>query len=312
VTARVQEIGRDLLFPESPVVLADGTILVSELAGGRVTRILRDGTRETVACTGGGPNGIAVLPDGRLLVCQNGGARWGTAAWPLALAGSVELFLPVGPPEAPVDPQIQLVETTGRVSTLTGTFRAVDGRVLPLARPSDICLDDNGGYWVTDGSPTHGRVRTLSGVLYGSVDGELREVIFPLEMPNGIALSPDGAHLYVTETRTRRVWCFDIDRPGRIERGRGFATVPSGGPLDFGGADGVCVDDAGRVIVATIGAGGITAFSPSGHLLGSVPMDDPMTSNVTFDSVGRRLIVTLASTGRVCSVDWPDALEATS
>jgi gluconolactonase len=312
VTPRVQEIARDLLFPESPVVLGDGTILVSELAGGRVTRILPDGSHELVAQTGGGPNGIAVLPDGRLIVCQNGGASWGTAPWPHELPGCVQLFLPVGPPDEPVDPQLQLVETTGRVSSLTATFRALDGRVLPLARPSDICLDDDGGYWVTDGSPAHGRTRTLTGVLYGTVDGDLREVIFPLEMPNGIALSPDGARLYVTETRTRRVWSFDVGGPGRIDGGRGFATVPSGGPLNFGGADGVCVDDAGHVIVSTIGAGGITVFAADGTLVAAIPMDDPMTSNVAFDRAGRRLVVTLASTGRVVSIDWPDALEATS
>jgi gluconolactonase len=308
MNVRVQEIARDLLFPESPVILSDGSILVSELAAGRITRVMPDGTHEVFLDIGGGPNGIAVLADGRIVVCQNGGSSWATAPWPLKLPGSVELLLPVGPPDEPVTPQLQLVDGSGGVSELTRVFRAQNGEILPLVRPSDLCRDDAGGFWVTDGSHTQGRVRTLTGVLYGTVDGELEEVIFPLEMPNGIALSPDGGRLYVTETRTRRVWAFDVERPGRIASGRGFVTVPSGGPLDFGGADGLCVDDAGRVIVATIGAGGLTVFAPDGELIAAIPMDDPMTSNVAFDRAGGRVVVTLASSGRLVSVAWPHAL----
>ena len=86
----------------------------------------------------------------------------------------------------------------------------------------------------------------------------------------------------------------------------GLATVPSGGPLNFGGADGCCVDDDGRIVVGAPATGGITVFSPDGELLGALQLDDPMTTNVAFDARNRALVITLASTGRVVVVDdWP-------
>lgn len=172
-------------------------------------------------------------------------------------------------------------------------------------RPSDICVDGDGGFYVTDGGVTRGRNRGMTGLLYGTVDGGLREIVYPLEMPNGVALSPDGALLYVAETRTRRVWEFALDGPGVVSRARGLATVPSGGPLNVGGADGLCVDATGRILVATLGTGGVTVFAPTGELLGTIPADDPMTTNVAVSTDGETLFMTLASSGRLVTVrNW--------
>ena len=49
----------------------DGRLV--EVQGGRVTRVKADGAKETVATTGGGPNGAAFGPDGKLYVCNSGG-----------------------------------------------------------------------------------------------------------------------------------------------------------------------------------------------------------------------------------------------
>jgi gluconolactonase len=309
VTARVRELARGLAFPEGPIVDDDG-LLVSEMAAGRVTRLAPDGTTEVVAETGGGPNGLGRLPDGRLLVCQGGGSRWQTRPWPFDLPGSVDLTLPAGPADDALTPQVQVIDRDGAVTTLTDRFVGVDGVERPLGRPCDVCVDAEGGFWMTDGGASHGRDRGMSGLLYGAPDlalgAPLREVLYPLEMPNGVALSRDGAHVYVTETRTRRVWALGVAPGGRVESARGFATVPSGGPMNFGGADGVCVDDAGRVIVATLGTGGVTVFSPAGELLGALVLDDRMTSNAVFDPTSPSLFVTLGSTGAVLVIDdWP-------
>jgi gluconolactonase len=310
VTARVRELARGLQFPEGPVVDADGSVLVSEMAAGRVTRIAPDGTAGVFAETGGGPNGLGRLPDGRLLVCQGGGSRWHTRPWPFDLPGSVDLTLPAGPADDALTPQVQVVDRDGSVSTLTARFVGIDGVERPLGRPSDCCVDRDGGFWMTDGGASHGRERGLSGLLYGAPDlapgAPLREVLYPLEMPNGVALSADGTLLYVTETRTRRVWELTIAADGRIGAARGLATVPSGGPMNFGGADGLCVDGEGRVVVATLGTGGVTVLSPHGEVLGALVLDDRMTSNAVFDPATGSLYVTLGSTGVVAVVDdWP-------
>ena len=296
-----------LAFPESPIALDDGSVVVSEMAAGRITRVHPNGATETVAHTGGGPNGVVKLPDGRLIVCQNGGSKFGVGPWPYDFNGCVNLFRPVGAPDQPVTPALQIIESDGSVNTLATEFSTRSGKKLPLVRPSDICADSYGGFYLTDAGTVQSRTRSVTGLLYGTVDGDLREIIYPLEMPNGVALSPDGSSLYVAETRTRRIWEFTLDGPGVVGRARGLATVPSGGPLNVGGADGLCVDPAGRILVATLGTGGVTVFSPTGEFLGAIPADDPMTTNVALSADARTLFMTLASSGRLMSIaNWLD------
>ncbi|MBX7448868.1 SMP-30/gluconolactonase/LRE family protein [Mycolicibacterium sp. 3033] len=297
-------------FPESPIAADDGSVLVSEIAAGRLTRVDRDGTTSTVAVTGGGPNGIARLPDHRLVVCQNGGSTFGKGPWPYDFPGCAQLYRPVGPAQDPVKPQLQIVDADGCVTTLADSFTTRSGSRLPLVRPSDICVDAEGGFYVTDGGTAAGRTRSMTGLLYGTPDGDLREIVYPLEMPNGVALSPDGVTLYVAETRTRRIWAFSLDGPGVVAGARGFVTVPSGGPLNVGGADGLCVASDGTVLVAVLGTGGVAAYSSAGELLGMVPADDPMTTNMTLSADESTMYVTLASTGRLLVVaDWRTVLE---
>jgi len=64
----VTEITSGLEFPEGPVAMPDGTVLVTELRGRRITRVHPDGRKEVVAEPGGSPNGAAIGPDGALYV----------------------------------------------------------------------------------------------------------------------------------------------------------------------------------------------------------------------------------------------------
>ena len=61
----LRDITTDLRFPEGPIAMPDGTMLVTEIAAGCITRVALDGTKTVVAETGGGPNGMAIGPDGR-------------------------------------------------------------------------------------------------------------------------------------------------------------------------------------------------------------------------------------------------------
>src|ERR1700757_2166883 len=71
-----REITNGLAFPEGPVALADGSLLVVEIEGGRLTQVLLSGKKEVIAQLGGGPNGAAIGPDGKCYVCNNGGFSW--------------------------------------------------------------------------------------------------------------------------------------------------------------------------------------------------------------------------------------------
>ncbi len=309
VEVELTELATDLGFPESPLPLADGSVLVSELSAGRVSRVA-DASTEVYADLGGGPNGL--LADGAdLLVCQNGGASWAEVAWPFDLPGAVRLRLPHGPPQRPVSPAVLRVAQDGTVSTVATEFTTTTGQVRPLSRPSDICSDGQGGFYLTDAGATRDRRRELMGLLHGRPDGTITEILYPLEMPNGVALAPDGGTLYLTETRTRRVWRVTLDGPGQVSAVHGFATVDSGGPMNFGGADGVCVDPSGYVVVATLGSAGLSVYDPAGRLRLWIPTGDPMTTNASVDRYGDRLVASLASTGRLVAVErWSDVLAA--
>ena len=76
MTSNLTEIASGLAFPEGPVMLPDGAMLVVEIAKGCVTRIDPGGRKTIVAKPGGGPNGAAFGPDGHLYICNSGGFAW--------------------------------------------------------------------------------------------------------------------------------------------------------------------------------------------------------------------------------------------
>ena len=72
----VRVLATDLEFPEGPVVMPDGSVVLVEIRGRRLTRIWPDGRKEVVAEIPGGPNGAALGPDGKMYLCNNGGFSW--------------------------------------------------------------------------------------------------------------------------------------------------------------------------------------------------------------------------------------------
>ncbi|MBU3688492.1 MAG: SMP-30/gluconolactonase/LRE family protein, partial [Actinobacteria bacterium] len=67
------EVTAGLKFPEGPIAMNDGSVVLVEMFGPRITRVWPDGRKETVAEIAGGPNGAAIGPDGALYLCNNGG-----------------------------------------------------------------------------------------------------------------------------------------------------------------------------------------------------------------------------------------------
>jgi gluconolactonase len=295
----LREICSGLAFPEGPVWMSDGSILLVEIQRGTLTRVLPDGSRKVVAETGGGPNGAAIGPDGKVYVCNNGGFEWRTAPSGLLLPGNQPASYRGG--------SIQRVDlATGKVETLY--TRAGD---VALRGPNDLVFDSTGGFWFTDHGKTRERERDRTGVFYARADGsQIQEVIFPLEAPNGIGLSPDQRRLYVAETHTGRVFYWDLDGPGRI---RPYPASPNHGHLLVGLPglqllDSLAVDAEGNVCVATIANGGITIISPDGRSVEHVPMPDPLTTNLCFGGADlRTAFVTLSGTGRLVSLGWRTA-----
>lgn len=292
-------IADGLRFPEGPVAMPDGRVLVVEIERGTLTRVHPDGGKEVMAEPGGGPNGAAIGPDGACYLCNNGGFKWHEDA-----AG----LRPILQADDYSGGRIERVDlTTGAVTVLYTHCNGV-----PLRGPNDIVFDAHGGFWFTDLGKVRDHDMDRGRVYYARADGShIVQAAFPFFAPNGIGLSPDGGTLYVAETPTARVWAFELSKPGEIAK-RPWPS-PNGGWLLTGSAtyqtfDSLAVDAEGNVCVATLMNGGITVISPDGSRVEHLPFPDIYTTNICFGGEGlRTAYLTLSSTGRLIETRWPTA-----
>jgi gluconolactonase len=294
--SELRVLATGLRFPEGPVWLKDGSVLLVEIARGTVTRVAPDGEVSIFATPGDGPNGIAVGPDGAIYVCNNGGFAWHEEAGrlrPVAQAadyriGRIERLDPV----------------TGAITTLYESCKGFG-----LRGPNDIVFDAEGGFYFTDLGKVRARERDHGGVYYARADGSfITSVAYPVLSANGIGLSPDGRVLYVAETETARLWAFDIITPGTVRKAP--HPSPHGGRLVCGlpgyqRFDSLAVDAAGNICVATLVTGCISIIAPDGRLLRQVTMPDPHTTNICFGGADRRTAyITLSGIGQLVAMDW--------
>jgi gluconolactonase len=56
----LEEICRGLMFPEGPIAMADGSIILVEIERSILTRVSPEGEISVIAVCGGGPNGAGV------------------------------------------------------------------------------------------------------------------------------------------------------------------------------------------------------------------------------------------------------------
>lgn len=299
LVSELTEVASGLEFPEGPVAMPDGSVIVVEMFGPRLTRIRPDGTKETIAELPGGPNGAALGPGNRMFVCNNGGRFSRVHNDGLTFPGPFRR-------ENYIGGRIQTVDLdTGEVADL---YTECDGN--PLWSPNDLVFDAHGGFYFTD----HGliddeqRIARLAGVYYARSDGsEIRELVFPVRDPNGIGLSPDGSTLYWAETWTGRVIRRRIAAPGVLEapNARDPATCLHGFPgLQL--LDSLAVDSDGNVCVATLVNGGVSVVSPEGELVEFIPTGDLLTTNVCFGGEDlRTAYITVSTTGRLLTMPWP-------
>ncbi len=286
---QITEITTGLQFPEGPIAMPDGSIIVVEIQRGTVSRVSPEGSIEVIATPGGGPNGAAIGPDGACYICNNGGFEWHERN---------SLVFPGDQPNDYSGGRIERVDlSSGEVSVL---YTECNGN--PLRGPNDIVFDRQGGFWFTDHGKNRPRDKDRTGVYYATIDGQhIREVIFPMEAPNGIGLSPSEDQLYVAETPTGRLWSFDISEPGVIDGARRMlAQIP-----DYHMFDSLAVDAEGNICVATLITGGITVHSPDGERAQLIEMPDILTTNICFGGEDlKTAYITLSSTGSLVSIPW--------
>jgi len=290
----IEIIAEGLEFPEGPIAMPDGSVILVEIKGERLTRIRPDGTKEKIAEIPGGPNGAALGPDGRIYVCNNGGFEW-QEVMGQTISGDAPLHYKGG--------SIDVVDlSTGVVETLYA-----DANGVRLSGPNDIVFDNTGGFWFTDHGKGHGRTRDIGALFYALPDGsKIVEAAFPILSANGVGLSPDEKALYVADTLTGRVLAFDIAEPGALVPspipipGRPIATLSG-----YQFLDSLAVEENGNICVATLLNGGITVVTPAGECE-HIAFPDLFPTNICFGGKDRRdAYITLSGTGRLAKVRWP-------
>ncbi|BCW88805.1 Lactonase drp35 [Alphaproteobacteria bacterium SO-S41] len=297
----IEVMATGLKFPEGPVVMDDGSVIVVEIQSGNITRVKPNGKKQVIASPGGGPNGAAIGPDGALYVCNNGGFEWHkNGKW----------TIPGHKPADYTGGRIERIDlSTGKVEVL---YTQCDGR--PLRGPNDLVFDKQGGFWFTDHAKSTHDHREWGALYYAKPDGShISMQIHQIMAPNGVGLSPDEKTVYYAETLSGRLFKSAIAKPGQLAVAKG--AIPGGtmvgAPDSHVYFDSLAVQADGSVCVATILQGGITTFVPAtgkSKLTSLAQFGDLLVTNIAFGGKGMKTAyITLSGTGKLLKMDWAKA-----
>ena len=283
--SNMRVLATDLEFPEGPVVMPDGSVVLVEIRGQRLTRVHPDGRKDIVAQIPGGPNGAALGPDGKMYVCNNGGFSW---------IPTRNMIMPGPQPADYQGGSIQRIDLqNGKVETVVD--RCGEHR---LRGPNDLVFDKQGNLWFTDppyGLPgtfkDPGKELDFQGVYRVANDGTLTLATKELEAPNGLAFTPDYKTLYVANSQAELpIWkAFPVKPDGTLGPSRVFYDATKLRKDGDGNPDGMKVDVNGNVFAT--GPGGVLVLTPDGTLLGRILTGVP-TANVAWGENGSTLFVT--------------------
>jgi gluconolactonase len=178
--SELRPLAQGLKFPEGPIALEDGSVVVCEIQRKTLSKVSPHGKISVIATTGGGPNGAAFGSDGAVYVANDGGTEF-------ARVGGITA--PGNQPPDYIGGRIQRVAID---STVTDLYTEVDGH--PLRSPNDLVFDGHGGFYFTDTGKTRPRDEDRGGLYYALQNGsKITEIAYPLSAPNGVGLSPDGS-----------------------------------------------------------------------------------------------------------------------
>lgn len=244
----VAYVGRDLRRPECVLVEAGGRIWTSDESAA-VTRIDPDGEQVRIGAAGGVANGLAMAPDGTLMVADIG-------------LGQVRRLAPDGAETVVLD--------------------RFDGRALGAV--NFVCFDDLGDLWITVSTRVEPRSLAIErpipdGYVLRLDRGEARLVAEGLCFPNEIRVDRAAGWAYLAESALGRVVRMPVEADGRLGPPKPYGPSPL-----FEGAivDGIAFDAEGGLWVTEVTRNGIHRITPDGQA--ERLLEDPSARVLNFPS----------------------------
>lgn len=260
---RVEVIKEGFQGTEGPIGLPDGSLIFTETNASRITKIDKDNNISTFLEGTNGSNGLAFDAKGRLISVQT----------------------------TPGQTRIGAIYPKGAEAVLADGF---EGK--RFGRPNDLTVDKKGGVYFTDPGPNAQPGAAPAApplppaVYYVPAGGRAIRIAEGIERPNGILLSRDEKTLYVNNTNGEHLLAFDVRPDGTVTNRRNFARYDGVTKTATGvnsGADGLAIDDEGRVYVAA--STGVQVFSAEGQLLGTIPLSRA-PQNLAFAGAGKKTL----------------------
>ena len=227
-------------FPEGPAWSKDGYLIFSDTPSDRLLKWAPGHATEVFRADAHGPSGNAFDADGRLYTCETRLRR------------------------------VTRTDKKGKIEVLADQW---EGK--RLNAPSDIVVSKSGHVYFTDpafGEQSDRRELDFYGVYHLPPRGPMKLVARPAGRPHGIALSPNGRILYVSNADEHNIRAYDVDRNGDASGERVLVSRIDGVP------GGISVDEKGNLYVA---AKGIAVYSPEGRLIHVMEMKE-QPSNCAF------------------------------
>lgn len=248
---RVDKIETGLRYAEGPAWSREGFLIFSDVPADRLLKLVPGQHPVTWKEQAGGPTGNAFDSQGRLYSCQ-------------ARARRVVRYDSKGKPEV-------LAEQW-------------EGK--RLNAPNDIAVRNDGHAYFTDpafGYQADTRELDFYGVFHITPRRELKLVAKSAGRPNGVALSPNGRILYISDSDQKAIRAYDLDGKGEVSNERVLVSGTEGVP------GGMRTDSQGNLYVA---ADGIAVYSSQGKLLETIPLGEPASNCAFGGAEGQALFIT--------------------
>ncbi len=237
-----------VLWLERGVLLFSDMDFSADVPPSTIRALTPPNSVETFAAAAG-TNGLGLAPDGTVLGCAHD------------VQGIVRL-----------DP------VSGARTTWVGDYQGDS-----FNSPNDIAVRSDGTVYFSDPNWQLGSrpsATGMTGVYRVTPTGEVSLVDGTRGNPNGVALSPDQATLYVGE-ENGTISSYSVAADGTTGSRVSWGNVP--------GADGMGIDCAGNLYVAAHNEGAVHVLSPSGASLGTIDVA-PSVTNLAFGGSNRQTL----------------------